>query len=236
MKATERSLQKRRFEATRFPEVTYDEVIRWIETVAGEPTGGTCINLMPGYGHMSARLARRWNCRIVAIEPDDRARSEAARRNGYSSLIYMKADESRLPVQNGEASMLFAWNGSVRVDNVERLVDEMRRILAPGSTALFVESGGLFGISMNFPDRDRPRRMLSSTFLDRLEERFSRRDLFSVERSVWNVPHGESAEEHARRRALMVAAGLIDESDKPVFEAPLLEVVEQATALVLTIR
>ncbi len=230
-RATERSLQKQRFEATRFPDEVYTGLIGLLNRSGGEPVGGTCIHLMSGYGHLSAKLARAWNCRIVAIEPDDRIRSEAARRNAYSSLIYMKADETRLPLQDHEAAALIAMQASVRVSNIERLVEEMMRTLSPGSWGFFMESGGLFGAGMNHPGGRTVSPTLSSIFLDRLADSFSKRKAIGMQRMTWTVPMPANGAAHAQQLDSMVAAGLVPEGYRLEARVEGGDVIEQSDIL-----
>lgn len=163
---SERMLHRRRFEASRFDNSTYDALLEFLGAGIASRDGGTVVQLSSGYGHLSARIARAWNLRVVAIEPDDRVRMEASRRNAFSSVIYMTDAGGSLPIQNHEVgAILCVWGGG-RIGDIAFLAGVCSRVLVPDGITCFLESVDELGNCIEPPPTGSVPTPLSSDFLD----------------------------------------------------------------------
>jgi len=207
-RADARSLFRRRFVATQPPETAFDDTLRILEHCLSRSQNGTIVHLMSGFGHLSVRMAKRWGARIVAVEPDDRLRAEAARRNGYSSVIYMSAAATRLPVQNNEADAVVVVWGGRRFTDLPQVAEECRRILRPQGRTAFVESvtsaGSCCPPWSELPDLP----LLSSTFFDDVIMSFVKQGFAVVASRAETVRIAASESELRQREEQLKEVGL----------------------------
>lgn len=203
---------KARFEVTRLPDAA---LAVWLDTLGpyiNESPSPTIVDLGSGFGHFSILFARHFNARVVAIEPDEGVRREAAKRNSYSSVIYMAGDGEHVPVQKEEVDTIFISHVLTSLPDLPAALGEMVRILRPGGSILVrdIFRGGTEGIPMYefFPDS---RRTLEASLVpsDLLVQASLDADLLPVVHDIVRQEYASSFHEYTDRVRALVAAGLI---------------------------
>ncbi len=120
----------------------YDQaVIRMLELLGAKP-GDTVLDAGCGPGVHSIRAARA-GMKVKAIDISETMLAEARRRvdrAGFSdSVEFAREDLTRLSFADGAFRHVFSWGVIIHIRDIERALDELIRIVAPGGRlALYV--------------------------------------------------------------------------------------------------
>jgi SAM-dependent methyltransferase len=108
-------------------EVEHRARYRWASPLA---RGRTVLDAACGVGYGSAVLARGGAKRVVGIDTSEAA-LRAARAGAIPETEFVSADIRALPFADGEFDLVVSFETIEHVEDPERALDELRRVLAP---------------------------------------------------------------------------------------------------------
>lgn len=126
---------------------------RWRSWLAGGARGRT-LDLGTGTGRNLPLLARADGVRPVAIDPRPQNLARARRRAPDVPLVRARAEA--LPFKDGAFDTVVCGLVLCSVDDPARAVAELRRVLAPGGAARFIEHVRREGLAGALQDRVQP--------------------------------------------------------------------------------
>ena len=177
------------------------------------PPGRLTVDVGSGEGRLTRELARLGH-NVVGVEASA-ALAAAAARDGLEVLV---ADAAALPLEDGTADLAVAFMSLLNMDDMDRVVSEVARVLAPGGRFCFAvphpaSSGGLLDGSAAEADyfatrsivdvRERGGRRMTFHDVHRPLERYSRAlegAGLVVESLREPVPPADYVEEHPPAR------------------------------------
>ena len=112
--------------------------MRFFSTLVPGWAGMTVLDLGCGGGFMAEALARK-GARVVGIDPSAPA-VEAARKHARAeglSIDYRVGSGEHVPLESATADCVVCVDVLEHVESVERVLDEVRRVLKPGGIFLF---------------------------------------------------------------------------------------------------
>jgi ubiquinone/menaquinone biosynthesis C-methylase UbiE len=112
---------------------------RWAGELAGLEPGDDLIDIGCGPG-VAARDAARQGARVVGVDPAP-VMLRVARRTTPRSLDvrFVEGAAETLPIEDGAASIVWALATTHHWGDLDRALDEMRRVLRPGGRAVVIE-------------------------------------------------------------------------------------------------
>jgi ubiquinone/menaquinone biosynthesis C-methylase UbiE len=112
---------------------------RWAGALAGLEPGDIVIDIGCGPG-VAARYAARQGARVVGVDPAP-VMLRVARRTTRRSLDvrFVEGAAETLPIEGGAASVVWALATTHHWSDLDRALDEMRRVLRPGGRAVVIE-------------------------------------------------------------------------------------------------
>jgi ubiquinone/menaquinone biosynthesis C-methylase UbiE len=121
----------------------YDAAFSRIVDTLGAAPGASILDAGCGYGFHAIRLARR-GLRVTGVDFSEAALA-AARQNieaaGLSSQIRVeKGDLLALPFRDAEFDFASSWGVLMHIPEVERVLDELSRVLKPGGKLALMEN------------------------------------------------------------------------------------------------
>lgn len=113
----------------------YDRAIGRMLQELAPPADATVLDAGCGPGVHSIRVAAAGH-RIHAIDVSQTALEEAQRRaesaGVASSITFQQQDLTRLDLPDGEYATVFCWGVVIHIPDIERALDELMRVVAPG--------------------------------------------------------------------------------------------------------
>lgn len=106
---------------------------RW---AAGFAPGLSVLDAACGTGYGSRLLSEAGASRVVSVDVSPDAPLEAARSGDLGRLRFVRADVTRLPFRGSAFDLYVSFETLEHVESDEALLDEARRVLAPGGTLL----------------------------------------------------------------------------------------------------
>jgi SAM-dependent methyltransferase len=106
---------------------------RW---AAGFARGHRVLDAACGTGYGSRLLSEAGASRVTSVDLSPDAPLEAARRGDLRFLRFVRTDVTRLPFRGGSFELYVSFETLEHVENDTALLEEARRVLAPGGTFL----------------------------------------------------------------------------------------------------
>ena len=116
---------------------------RWMDVVASHVEGrsvDTILDLGCGTGRFSEGLARRFNARVVGIDPSERMLDRARAKRRSSRVSYGRGTAEAIPVADQAVDVVFISMSFHHFGDSHRAARECRRVLRAGGT-VFVRTG-----------------------------------------------------------------------------------------------
>jgi SAM-dependent methyltransferase len=111
-----------------------DEIARWLPEDSARRS--PVLDLGAGTGQFAAAIAGWFGVAVVAVEPSEGMRAQAARANSHPGVHWVAGAGERLPLRNGTCAM--AWVSTVvhHLDDLDAAAAELGRVLRPGAPLL----------------------------------------------------------------------------------------------------
>jgi SAM-dependent methyltransferase len=115
----------------------YDMAIKDMLAMMGAPTGSTVLDAGCGPGVHSIRLAKA-GYQVVAVDISQAMLKQAKVRiaqAGVAQAVDLKREDlTQLTFPNASFRYVFSWGVIIHIQDVEKALDELARILGPGGT------------------------------------------------------------------------------------------------------
>jgi ubiquinone/menaquinone biosynthesis C-methylase UbiE len=102
----------------------------------GEGGGSPVLDLGAGTGQFAAAIAGWFGVEVVAVEPSEGMRAQAARAHPHPAVRWVAGRAERLPLREGVVG--WAWVSTVvhHLDDLDAAAAELGRVLRPGGVVL----------------------------------------------------------------------------------------------------
>src|SRR5215218_6215446 len=102
----------------------------------GEGGGSPVLDLGAGTGQFAAAIAGWFGVEVVAVEPSEGMRAQAARAHPHPAVRWVAGRAERLPLREGVVA--WAWVSTVvhHLDDLDAAAAELGRVLRPGGVVL----------------------------------------------------------------------------------------------------
>jgi 2-polyprenyl-3-methyl-5-hydroxy-6-metoxy-1,4-benzoquinol methylase len=122
----------------------YDRAIKDMLALMGTPSGSTILDAGCGPGVHSIRVARAGH-HVVAVDISQAMLQQAEVRIAQAAVaqaVDLKCEDlTQLRFPNASFRYVFSWGVIIHIQNVEKALDELARILGPGGTlALYISN------------------------------------------------------------------------------------------------
>jgi uncharacterized coiled-coil protein SlyX/16S rRNA G966 N2-methylase RsmD len=158
-------------------EIYYEHVHRYA-IAAPACAGKRVLDLASGEGWGAALLARH-AADVVGIDIDAAAVEHARRTYYLANLRFMNAPATEIPLPDASVDVITSFETIEHLTDHDRMLDEFRRVLAPGGT-LFISSPNKLVYS-DLPNYQNPfhvRELYYQEFRDLLQRRFANVEIY----------------------------------------------------------
>ena len=109
-----------------------DHWVRLVEEVLPRAPGAVLLDLGCGTGRFTVPLADRLGIPVVGVDPSQKMLVQAARHaEGRSFIEYREGSAESIPSEVDSAALIFMSNAIHHVRDIDRALQEMRRVLQP---------------------------------------------------------------------------------------------------------